>query len=187
MQQVTIPRWYQVLADQEQAGGARGAYTFDALRDYENWVDEGIAYAYPGMGSGNFWGVINHDNEEGLFRIANNEVTQGLKIWTFGYPQSAAIDPYATTDYDRPMIEMWAGTTSEFWIRDSFPPIETIVIEETYAPTVGLTNVTHANRNVVANVWGGETAPSTSLRTSVSGQLGSLYQDNLLLVSLVDE
>ena len=46
----------------------------------------GIAYAAPDMQGGNFWGVINHDNEEGIFRIADNTVTRGLKMWTWGFP-----------------------------------------------------------------------------------------------------
>jgi len=40
----------------------------------------GIAYAAPDMQGGNFWGVINHDNEEGIIRIADNTVTRGLKM-----------------------------------------------------------------------------------------------------------
>ena len=46
----------------------------------------GIAYAAPDMQGGNFWGVINHDNEEGIIRIADNTVTPGLKMWTWGFP-----------------------------------------------------------------------------------------------------
>ena len=46
----------------------------------------GIAYAAPDMQGGNFWGVINHDNQEGIIRIADNKVTPGLKMWTWGYP-----------------------------------------------------------------------------------------------------
>jgi hypothetical protein len=29
--------------------------------------------------------VINHDNEEGIIRIADNTITLGLKMWTWGW------------------------------------------------------------------------------------------------------
>jgi hypothetical protein len=32
------------------------------------------------MGGANFWGVINHDNEEGIIRVADAKVTRGFKI-----------------------------------------------------------------------------------------------------------
>ena len=46
----------------------------------------GIAYAAPDMEAANFWGVMNHDNEEGIIRIADNKVIWGLKMWTWGFP-----------------------------------------------------------------------------------------------------
>jgi hypothetical protein len=84
-------------------------YTFETLRRFENWVDMGIAYAYPDMDGANFWGVVNEDNEEGIIRIRNNDMTPGLKVWTSGY-HSAAVDPFAQpAEESRPYIELWAS------------------------------------------------------------------------------
>ena len=63
------------LAGDASAGD--GKNRFEKLRYFKNWPTMGIAYAAPDMQGGNFWGVINHDNEEGIFRIADNRVTRG--------------------------------------------------------------------------------------------------------------
>ncbi len=180
-QEIHVPNFYDHIAVNEQRTRSNGVYQFDALREYRNWPDEGIAYAYPDLGGTTFWGVINQKNREGLIRIADNSITEGLKIWTFGYPQSAAINPYRSTDYDRPMIELWAGITPEFWIRDQFEGNETLVIEESYAPTLGMQSVTHANHNLLLNmvirdheIWGEMFSPwpDTPLTISVRDKNG---------------
>lgn len=150
--EIHVPSWYDHIAKDEKQTGSNGIYDFNALREYKNWSDEGIAYAHPNLGDTTFWGVINQENHEGMFRISDNSLTQGLKIWTFGYPQSTSINPFRDDDYDRPMIELWAGITPEFWMRDTFPGNETLVIEETYAPSIGMWFVTHANENLLVNM-----------------------------------
>ena len=59
------------LSDGDESAGA-GRSRFEKLRYFKNWPTMGIAYAAPDMQGGNFWGVINHDNEEGIIRIADN-------------------------------------------------------------------------------------------------------------------
>ena len=127
-------------------------YDFVNLRRFANWPDMGIAYAFPDMRGQNFWGVINHDNEEGIFRIADNTLTPGLKIWTWGYPHSTAVDPLTTADESRPYVELWAGVTREFWQRTTLAAQGRLEIEEVYSPSVGLANVTHANGNFLIDL-----------------------------------
>ncbi len=149
---IKIPGYWEAIAAQEERAGLTGIYEFSTLRRFENWPDMGIAYAFPDMGSQNFWGVINHDNGEGIFRIADNTVTPGMKIWTWGYPHSTVVDPQTTADESRPYIELWAGVTREFWERAELPAGDYLEIDEIYSPTVGLDNVTHANRNFLVNL-----------------------------------
>ena len=177
IEKVKIPDCWKAIASRETATGEREIYYFEKLRHYVNWTDPGIAYPYPNMMSQNFWGVINHGNEEGIFRIADNNITPGLKIWTFGYPLSSTLDPYTTTDCNRPFIEMWAGVTREFWSRARFPANHQFTIEESYSPSVGLTNVTHANRNFLVNLYVEETSV-------VNFQLFSINPDQPVNVSL---
>ena len=70
------PHWSANLADGDASAGP-GRSRFEKLRYFRNWPTMGIAYAAPDMQGGNFWGVINHDNEEGIIRIADNTVRGG--------------------------------------------------------------------------------------------------------------
>ncbi len=90
---IKIPGFWTNIAAQEERTGLIDVYDFETLRVFGNWADLGIVYAFPDVSKANFWGVINHDNGEGIFRIADNSVTPGLKIWTWGYPQTAELDP----------------------------------------------------------------------------------------------
>ena len=113
----------------------------------------GIAYAAPDMQGGNFWGVINHDNEEGIIRIADNKVTRGLKMWTWGFPSfTNQTDPRKDPNEARPYVELWAGVSDEFFHSAEFPARGEVSIPETYSPTVGMSNVTHANENILINL-----------------------------------
>ena len=112
----------------------------------------GIAYAAPNMQGGNFWGVINHDNEEGIIRIADNTVTPGLKMWTWGYPSfTNETDARKDPSEARPYVELWAGVSDQFFHRARLPARGELSIPETYSPTVGMRNVTDANENILIN------------------------------------
>jgi hypothetical protein len=151
--EIKMPPWWPDTTAQETLTDTPDVYTFDNLRMFSNWADMGIAYAYPDMEGETFWGVINHDNEEGIIRIANNDVTPGLKMWTWGY-DSTDVDPFAQHAAEsRPYIELWAGVTPEFFIHTSLEPDGEVVMEDTYSPTLGLTNVTHASRDYLANFY----------------------------------
>ena len=147
----TTPHWWKYLSDVDESVG-RDKRRFEKLRYFKNWPTMGIAYAAPDMQGGNFWGVINHDNEEGIIRIADNTVTPGLKMWTWGYPSfmnetDARKDPTEA----RPYVELWAGVSDQFFHRAQLPARGEVSIPETYSPTVGMSNVTAANENILIN------------------------------------
>jgi hypothetical protein len=148
----TTPTWSRNLAAGEASAGA-GRYRFEHLRYFRNWPTMGIAYAAPDMAGANFWGVINHDNEEGIFRIADNAVTRGLKMWTWGFPTATnASDPRRHPTEAQPYVELWAGVSDQFFHSAELPAQGEVSFPETYSPTVGLRNVTHANRNILVNL-----------------------------------
>ena len=148
----TTPDWSKNLAAGDESAGA-GRSRFERLRYFRNWPTMGIAYAAPDMGGANFWGVINHDNEEGIFRIADNAVTRGLKMWTWGFPTVASeTDPRRDPTEARPYVELWAGVSDQFFHSAEFPAQGEVSVPETYAPTVGMRNVTHANQNILVNL-----------------------------------
>jgi hypothetical protein len=148
----STPRWSANLAEGDESAGP-GKSRFEKLRYFRNWPTMGIAYAAPDMGAANFWGVINHDNEEGIIRIADNKVTRGLKMWTWGFPtftheSEARRDPSP----GQPYVELWAGVSDQFFHSASFPALGEVSIPETYSPSVGLTSVTQANENILVNL-----------------------------------
>jgi hypothetical protein len=146
------PRWSANIAEAD-AGAGEGRRRFEKLRWFKNWSTLGIAYAAPDMGAANFWGVINHDNSEGIIRIADNKVTRGLKMWTWGFP-SLANDAVARGKPDpaQPYVELWAGVTDQFFHSATLSALGELSIAETYSPTVGMNGVTDANENILVNL-----------------------------------
>jgi hypothetical protein len=146
------PAWSKNISEGDASAGP-GTSRFEKLRHFRNWPTAGIAYAAPDMQGGNFWGVINHDNEEGIIRIADNHVTRGLKMWTWGFSSfTNETDQRKNPDPARPYVELWAGVSDEFFHSAEFPARSEVSIPETYSPTVGMSNVTHANENILINL-----------------------------------
>jgi Domain of unknown function (DUF5107) len=152
IQAYTTPHWSANLADGDKSAGS-GRSRFEKLRYFKNWPTMGIAYAAPDMGAANFWGVINHDNDEGIIRIADNTVTPGLKMWTWGFPSfTNETDARKDPNEARPYVELWAGVSDQFFHSAHFPALGEVSIPETYSPTVGMSNVTDANENILINL-----------------------------------
>jgi hypothetical protein len=152
IQAYSTPHWSANLSEGDDSVGP-GKRRFEKLRFFRNWPTMGIAYAAPDMQGGNFWGVINHDNEEGIIRIADNTVTPGLKMWTWGFPSfTKETDARNDPNQWRPYVELWAGVSDQFFHRARFPALGEVSIPETYSPTVGMRNVTDANENILVNL-----------------------------------
>ena len=140
--------WPEIQSAEQKVSG--DIYNFSKLRWYKNWKNDGIAYAWPV--EGNFWGALNHGNNEAIIRISENVKTPGLKLWGFGYDQSRGFDPETTIDYHRPFIEMWAGVSKEFFTPAQFPANSTLQFDEYYTPTTGLASFTHASEHAVIDL-----------------------------------
>jgi hypothetical protein len=152
IQAYQTPAWSKNLSEGDESAGP-GKSRFEKLRHFRNWPTMGIAYAAPDMQGGNFWGVINHDNEEGIIRIADNKVTPGLKMWTWGYQSfTNETDPRKDPNEVRPYVELWAGVSDQFFHRAQLPAHGEVSIPEIYSPTVGMNNVTAANENILINL-----------------------------------
>jgi hypothetical protein len=184
----TTPAWSANIAEGD-AGAGPGERRFDKLRYFKNWPTMGIAYAAPDMRGANFWGVINHDNEEGIIRIADNRITRGLKMWTWGFPTfTNEADARKAPSEAQPYVELWAGVSDQFFHSAEFPALGEVSIPETYSPTVGMSNVTHANANVLVNLNAeGASAtvqfvslePATPLRVTLKRGEAVLFDDDV--------
>jgi len=150
---IKIPSWYPDIARQEkQVVGQRGIYYFDKLRYWENWTNDGIAYIWDDENL-NYWGVINHDNEEGLIRVADNNITPGIKIWAWKYDDYENINPFENPDnVRRPYVELWAGNSHEFFEPAVLPANSTLKWQETFFPTLNIKKITRANHNFILSL-----------------------------------
>ncbi len=134
--------WSWLATVEQPADG--GLYHWDKLSYFDNWQAEGIAYVQPELLQ-DFWGAIDDDDEIGLLRVADRTGTPGLKLWTFGR-DSVDVNVDETADYRRPVIEMWAGVSDEFFQRFELLPNEVRTLEESYFPTVGLREISAASK-----------------------------------------
>jgi hypothetical protein len=182
----TTPRWSKNLSEGDESAGA-GKSRFEKLRYFKNWPTMGIAYAAPDMQGANFWGVINHDNEEGIIRIADNRVTPGLKMWTWGFPSfTNQADARKNPNEAQPYVELWAGVSDQFFHSATFPALGEVTIPETYSPTVGMSDVTAANQNILVNLSAKASGvslqffsvePATPLRITLKRGDAVLFED----------
>lgn len=126
------------------------------LARFENWVDQGTAFANPQYGA-NWSGLANDANGTSTVRVSDNVQTPGLKLWTFG-KGSLNVDMTDPTQWLRPTIEMWHGVTPEFWKRGALAANEVRSWSDRYFATLGLADITAASPH-----------GALSLSSSVSG------------------
>jgi len=118
-------------------------FDFSKINMLDEWTDMGIAYAT--TRSDDYWGVINHDQQEGFFRIADRTITKGLKLWTWGKDavnaNKLSISNGGKDDY----IELWGGVVKHFFDDASFAANSSLNWSEYFFPTVALPGVTSMN------------------------------------------
>ncbi|UWP80335.1 DUF5107 domain-containing protein [Dactylosporangium fulvum] len=157
----------------------------DKLNKMVNWRGDGIAY---GQGlaqnpQGDWWGVINHENGEGVVRVGDNKVTPGMKFWEWGFNSSFDTNIYRNGSSARPYIELWAGTSDRFFQAAKIAPGATTSWTETFLPTMDLAGVTNANKAGAAEV----AFQRTGGKLTVRGDVFSTHIGQNLRVELVDK
>jgi hypothetical protein len=139
--------WWSWMGNAEEPAPEMGNHVFEFknLALYDNWEDMGIAYAHPKL-EADFYGVINHENSEGVFRVSENAlVTPGMKFWTWGADQGLNANPENFYHIARPYIELWSGISTQFFEDAYIAPNETISWTETYLPTLAMDSMTLVN------------------------------------------
>lgn len=173
--------WYPWMKEVEEPAEGEGMLKLDKLKQMSNWTDMGIAYGQDlaTMEQGNWWGVINHENNEGVVRVGDNTKTPGLKFWEWGQNKSFDTNPFTKGDSARPYIELWAGASMKFFRPATLKAGETLSWTETYLPTMDLGDVDNANVNGAADV-------NVDASGKVSGRLFSTAIGQRLRATLVD-
>lgn len=136
------------------------------LASFENWVDQGTAFASPQYDA-NWSALVNGDSGRGIARTTEAGGTSGLKLWTFG-PQSLTADVSDSTEWLRPTIEMWHGITPEFWQRTSLASGAVKAWRDHYFPTFGLDEITAASEFGVVHLAQSESGAETVLQATAT-------------------
>lgn len=135
--------WSWFGSAEERVSGE--VFTWNNLSHFENWVDQGTAFANPRY-EANWSGLVNYENDTGILRVSGDGQTPGLKLWTFGR-DSLSVDISDSDQWLRPTIEMWHGVTPEFWERGSMAAGEVRAWRDSFFPTLGLREVTAASEH----------------------------------------
>lgn len=151
-------------------------YDFSRINFLSKWTDMGIAYGVDLHD--NYWGVINQENREGIFRISENRLTPGLKFWTWGKNNvDNDLFDFSNGGADN-YIELWAGVSESFFSDASLEANEEIHWKESYAPTVGLRSILKIDPNFAVNLeWEKET-------NTISYQFNAFQPDQSLDISM---
>ncbi|HWP07509.1 MAG TPA: DUF5107 domain-containing protein [Polyangiaceae bacterium] len=136
------------------------------LVQFKNWADQGTCFANPKY-SANWSGLANDTSHMNYLRVSKNEVTPGLKLWTFG-KQSLSIDINDADTWLRPTIEMWHGVTPEFWSRGTLAANEVRTWSDRYFATLGLQDITAASENGAAYLSSSASGSDTVLSAAAT-------------------
>jgi hypothetical protein len=108
-------------------------------------------------------------------------------MWTWGFPAfTNETDPRQDPNPQRPYVELWAGVSDQFFHSARLAARSDVSIPETYSPTVGMSNVTNANANILINLVAEATVanlqffsiePATPLRVTLKCGDAVLFDD----------
>lgn len=116
---------------------------FEEINFLSKWDDMGIAYAH--NLNGNYWGTINQDNKEGIFRISDNIVTPGMKFWTWGKNNiNNNLYDYSNGGADN-YIELWGGNSLAFFEDALLAANQQLSWKESYVATSGMGGISGVN------------------------------------------
>jgi hypothetical protein len=126
-------------------GNYGSLYNFSTINFLSEWNDMGIAYAH--NLNDDYWGVINQNNQNGIFRVADNLETFGMKFWTWGKNAiNSNMFDFHNGGKDS-YIELWAGVSDYFFTDAVLAPNQVKSWNESYSATVGLSAISAINRN----------------------------------------
>lgn len=149
---VPVDNYFAAWSPNAWIGSSNSTYSMSKINYLSEWTDMGIAYA--SNLADIYWGVINHENEEGLFRVSENIETKGMKMWTWGKNNiDNNMFDFSNGGQDN-YIELWAGTSNSFFTDATLAASEEKKWKESYCATIGLSNITEMNNEAAINlIW----------------------------------
>lgn len=160
-------------------GNINSLYDLSTINLLSEWTNMGIAYAHDFEGT--FWGVINHENEEGVFRVSENTETKGVKLWTWGQNNiDNDLYDFSNGGADN-YIELWAGVSESFFTDAIIGPNEEKSWKESYCPTVNIAAICNMNRLAAVNLFWQEA------ENEVTYELNTFHSDKSYTLELYIE
>ena len=157
-------------------GGSNSVRDMSAINYLSEWNDMGIAYAedFEEM----YWGVINHDNQEGVFRVSENIETPGVKLWTWGKNNvDNNMFDFSNGGNDN-YIELWAGVSDQFFTDAQLQTNEQKGWKESYCATTNMSAISNMNRAGAVNLLWDED------REEIAYELNTFVQDKNYTVEI---
>lgn len=141
---IPVEQYFAAWSPGGWIGNNGSRYSMENINYLSAWRDMGIAYAH--NFKGDYWGVINHDNEQGIFRVSDNIETPGVKLWTWGRNNiDNNMYDFSNGGADN-YIELWAGVSEEFFKDATLNSNETQSWLESYCATVNLSGISNMNK-----------------------------------------
>ena len=100
----------------------------------------------------NFQGAYQFDRDYGIFRYGDRRVVQGMKLWTFGYGESAKENEHGYTDKAGPYVELQSGRYVWDGHYEWVAPHKTESWSEWWVPVAGTGGLTTLTRDVALNL-----------------------------------
>lgn len=147
---IPVEKYFAGWSPGSWIGSYNTSYDLSDINYLSEWNNMGIAYAEDFDDT--FWGVINHENEEGIFRVSENAETKGVKLWTWGKNNvDNDLFDFSNGGADN-YIELWAGVSEAFFTDALIGGNEQKNWKESYCATVNLSSICDMNRLAAVNL-----------------------------------
>jgi hypothetical protein len=150
-----IPTRHILIPDRfrERLGESRQDWRSSRLRFIQGWDRGSGDLMADGLEHG-FYGAYSHDEEEGVVRVFDKEITPGVDVWTYGYkPRFPQGIPMGSGRENDGYVEMWGGTSRVFPDeRHPIRPGETLAWTEWMYPFRGTGGLSYANEDVALHL-----------------------------------
>ena len=152
---IPVEEYFAGWSPNSWIGNNNNLYDLADINYLSEWDNMGIAYAddFDGI----YWGVINHENEEGIFRVSENLETKGVKLWTWGQGNiDNDLFDFSNGGADN-YIELWAGVSESFFTDAKITSNEEKSWKESYCTTTNMSSICNMNNYAAMNlIWNEE-------------------------------
>lgn len=173
---IPVEEYFAGWSPNSWIGNNNNLYDLADINYLSEWDNMGIAYAddFDKI----YWGVINHENEEGVFRVSENLETKGVKLWTWGQGNiDNDLYDFSNGGADN-YIELWAGVSESFFKDAKISSNDEKSWKESYCATTNMSSICNMNNFGAMNlIWNEEDS-------KLSYELNTFHADKMYTMDL---